>query len=191
MAKIGPESGFPSFSFFSFHTPSAKLWYNLQTKLIGLGGWNLACTFLKAFPMEVFSKILKILIFSPKNCVFCEFGLRKISATRRKTLVQHPGQTIRPTTIKIGMHLPDAIPYGGFFENFKNSNFFSWKLRFCEFGLRKNTASIQHTLVQPTDQTNRPRWMKFGMRIPKGIPYGGFLENFKNLSFFPQKLRFF
>ena len=48
-------------------------------------------------------------------------GLRKITASRRKTLVQHPGQTIKATATKFGMNLPYVIPYGGFFENFKNS----------------------------------------------------------------------
>ena len=60
----------------------------------------------------------------------------------------------------------------------------SQKLRFCEFGLRKNTATVRQTLVQPPDQTKWPSWMKFGMHLPKGIPYGGFFENFEISNFF-------
>ena len=112
-------------------------------------------------------------------------GLRKITASRRKTLVQHPGQTIKATATKFGMNLPYVIPYGGFFENFKNSKKKSQKLRFCEFGLRKITATVRQTLVQPPDQTKWPSWMKFGMHLPKGIPYGGFFENFEISIFFP------
>ena len=67
-------------------------------------------------------EIFKNSIFFPENCVFRELGLRKNTATRRNTLVQHLGQTARPTTIKIGVHLREGTPYGGFFENFINSN---------------------------------------------------------------------
>ena len=43
-------------------------------------------------------------------------GLKKFGYVA-KSLVQPPGQTERPTTIKISMHLPERVPYGHFFEN--------------------------------------------------------------------------
>ena len=68
---------------------------------------------------------------------FRELGLRKITATRLQTLVQHPGQTIGPATIKIGMHLPKDSPYGHFFKKNYKFNFFSQKIEFVNWELEK------------------------------------------------------
>ena len=51
---------------------------------------------------------------------FANLDLEKLRPPGKKSLVQPPGQTVRPTTIKIGMHLPKGVPYGQFFGNFKN-----------------------------------------------------------------------
>ena len=67
--------------------------------------------------MDVFSKNLKIQIFFPENGFFPRLGLRKNTATRHQTLVHRTGQTIGPTTIKFGTHLPQGTLYGRFFEN--------------------------------------------------------------------------
>ena len=66
-------------------------------------------------------KISKNSNFFPENCVFRELGLRKNTATRRNSLVKHLGQTARPTTIKIGVHLCESTLWR-FFETFINSN---------------------------------------------------------------------
>ena len=42
------------------------------------------------------------------------------------------------------------------------------------------------TLVQPPGQTMGPRWMKFGMHLPNGLPYGRFSGNFKIRIFSPK-----
>ena len=51
---------------------------------------------------------------------FANLDLEKLRPPGKKSLVQPPGQTVRPTTIKIGMHLPKGVPYGRFSGNFKN-----------------------------------------------------------------------
>ena len=80
--------------------------------------------------MGVFSKITENQFIFLKNHDFRYLGLRKFLPTRAQTLVQHPGQTIGPRPIKIGMHLPEGTSYGHFFENSKKSNYFSQKSRF-------------------------------------------------------------
>ena len=89
--------------------------------------------------------------------------------------------------MKFGNRLPIATPYGRFFENFKNSNFFPQKMRFRELGLRKITATRLQTLVHHPGQTIRPTTIKFGMHLPEGTLYGRFFENFRNSIFFSQK----
>ena len=79
--------------------------------------------------MDVFWKILENPIIFLQNHDFPKFGLGIFLATRGQTLVQHPGQTIRPRTIKIGMNLPDGTAYGCFFENSRKFNHFSQKSR--------------------------------------------------------------
>ena len=98
--------------------------------------------------MDVFSKIYKIQIFTPQNYSFSQIWTLIFFQTREQYLVQHPGQTIRPTTIKFGMHLPKGNPYGRFLEFFRNSIFFPKKMSFRELGLRKITATRRQTLVQ-------------------------------------------
>ena len=108
--------------------------------------------------MDIFSEILKINFF-PKKCVFVlRFVLRKITVSHlnakfgtsprlnptaynddldleklrppsKKSLVQHPGRTVPPATVKIGMHPPEGVPYGYFFGNLK-IKFFPPKIAF-------------------------------------------------------------
>ena len=75
----------------------------------------------KGIPYGGMFEIFKNSIFSPKIAYFVNWDLEKIRLPD-ETLVQHLGQTARPTTIKIGVHLREGTPYGGFFENFINSN---------------------------------------------------------------------
>ena len=79
--------------------------------------------------------------------------------------------------MKIGNRLPIATPYGRFFENFRNSNFFSQKVSFRELGLRKITATRRQTLVHHLGQTIGPTTIKFGMHLSEGTLYGHFFEN--------------
>ena len=89
-------------------------------------------------------KIFHNLNFSSRKLrFFANSDLEKLGYPT-KSLVQRPGQTQRPTTIKIGMHLPEGLSYGHIFEHFENSNFFSRKLRFfCDFGHRIITGTQQ------------------------------------------------
>ena len=94
--------------------------------------------------MDIFSKILKVPIFSPRKLRFFANSELENYGYPTKSLVQRPGQTQRPTTIKIGMHLPEVLSHGHTFENIENSNFFLPKIAvFCEFGHRKITVT-QH-----------------------------------------------
>ena len=68
--------------------------------------------------MDIFSKITENQFIFLENHDYRCLGLRKFFPTRGQTLVQHPGQTIGPRTMKIGMYLPEGTPYGRFFENY-------------------------------------------------------------------------
>ena len=80
--------------------------------------------------MDIFSNIPENRFLFLKNHDFRYLGLRKFLHTRGKTLVQHPGQTIGPTTIKIGMHLSEGTTSGRLFEIFRKFILFSQKPRF-------------------------------------------------------------
>ena len=125
--------------------------------------------------LEDFSKFQKFKFFSQKMR-FRELKLGKIMHTWRQTLIQHPSQTIAPTTIKLGMHLSYSIPYGGF----------STKNRiFRKLGLWNFFATRRQSLVQHPGQTIRPITMKSGMHLPKR-----FMEVFSKILeiqfFFPK-----
>ena len=64
----------------------------------------------KGILYEDLFEIFKSSNFFPENCVIRELGLRKNTATRQNTLVQHLGQTALPTTIKISVHLCEGTP---------------------------------------------------------------------------------
>ena len=61
-------------------------------------------------------KIFHNLNFSSRKLrFFANSDLEKLGYPT-KSLVQRPGQTQGPTTIKIGMHLPEGLSYGHIFE---------------------------------------------------------------------------
>ena len=113
--------------------------------------------------------------------------LEKLRPSSKKSLVQPPGQTERPTTIKIGMHLPEGVPYGHFFEN---SNFSPQKLRFSRIRTLKNYGYPTKSLVQRPGQSQRPTTIKIGMHLPEGVAYGRFLGNLKIRIFSPKNCVF-
>ena len=140
--------------------------------------------------MDIFSKILKNPIIFLKNHDFRKFRHRIFLTTRGQTLVLHPCQTIRSRTIKIGMHLREATPYGYFFKNCRKFNFFPKIHDYRKFGLGIFLGTRGQTLVQHSSQTIRPRTIKIDMHLPPGTPYGHFLENFRKSNYFSQKSRF-
>ena len=107
-----------------------------------------------------------------------------------KSLFQRPGQTQRPTTIKIGRHLPEGFPHGNIFENFENFNFPPKITVFREFGLRKITVTQQKVRQRPR-QIRRPTTIKIGMHLPEGLSHGHTFENIENSNFFLPKIAVF
>ena len=94
--------------------------------------------------------------------------LRVNTATRRNTLVQHLGQTARPITIKIGVHLREGTPYGGFLPKILEIQIaFSQNLRFRMLGLGKNTPAL--TKFGTSLRSNYwAQYNKIGMHHPEG-----------------------
>ena len=99
-----------------------KLWYNPQVKLWGLGGWNLACTFLMGFPMDIFREILKFEFFPPKFAFFVIWDLEKFRLPGKKF-----GTTPRSNHSAYNDKIRHAPSWRGslwiFFGKFENSNF--------------------------------------------------------------------
>ena len=122
----------------------------------------------KGIPYGGLFEIFKNSIFFPENCVFRELGLRKNTATRRNTLVQHLGQTARPITIKIGVHLREGTPYGGFFPKILEIQIaFPQNSRFRMLGLGKNTPTL--TKFGTSLRSNYwAQYNKIGMHHPEG-----------------------
>ena len=133
--------------------------------------------------MDVFSNILENQIFFWKFCDFRKFKHRKFTAVRRPTLVQHPGQTIGPRAIKIGMHLPSGAPYGHFFENFRKSFFFSKFVIFVNLDLENARRSGGKLLYNSQAKLLGLERSKLACPFLVGLPMEVFWIILKNPNF--------
>ena len=108
-----------------------------------------------------------------------------------QSLLQRPRQTQWPATIKIGMHLPEGLPYGNIFEKFVNSNFYPPKIAvFCELELRKITATHQKVWYNALAKPNGLQREKLVCTFLKGFPVDIFSKILKISIFSPENCVF-